>query len=322
MPYKINTMKKQMRNISWIALVSLLFLSSCASSIVYWNQATENFDQGAKAEMTNRFAERLSEEGSAPPAEALPSLDKMFNSSVPATNESPEQLYKMADDKISKALEAPAPLKKENKLANALTLKALSAWKMGKADEARLNAAKALQEFSTQPQPSPRDQPLAKAVPGLVALDLVYDTTQVFIKKLKDLAEGAGDMPKAEAKQLMAAGQALYQEFILKADSDESLAGAQTDLQAAIMLASENKNVRLFLQLCQLTGLKNQFDLWNQLDNFAKRSGLKGSDTDLREWIQGEETSYLSAKNAALGKLSEMIGGTQNGAYRFWDGIL
>jgi len=315
-------MNKQMKNINWIVLVSLLFLSSCASSILYWNQATEKFDQGAKKEMTNRFAERLSGEGSAPPAEALPSMDKLFNSSVPATNETPEQLYRMADEKITKALEAPAPLKKEDKLANALTLKALSAWKMGKADEARLNAAKALQEFSTQQQPSPRDQPLAKAVPGLVALDLVYDTTQVFIKKLKDMAEGAGDMPEAEAKQLMAAGQALYQEFITKADSDQSLASAQTDLKAATMLASENKDVRLFLQLCQLTGLKNQFDLWNQLDNFAKRSGLKLSDTDLRKWIQDEETSYLSTKNAALESLSEMIGGTQSAAYRFWDGIL
>lgn len=320
---KTKIMKRNNVLPGWAALLLLLVFSGCAPSILYWNQATEKFDQAAEMEMTSRFAQRMIANGSTPPAGAVPSVDKLFSASSSVAQGSAEQLYRMADDKISKALAAPAPLKKEEKLANALTLKALTCWKTGQAENARINAAKALQEFGSQQETSPRDQPLARAVPGLVALDLAYDTTKMLVDRLKSLAEEAPDMPEAEAKQLIADARMHYQEYVSDADSDHSIAGAQKDLNAAMELAGENKDMQIYLLLCQLAGLKNQFDLWAQLDNFAKRSGQKAADTELRTWLGQQEQAYLQNKNAALENLKQLMGGnTDNDVYRYWNGVL
>ena len=315
---------KTRKLLSYPALLALiLLLSGCASSLVFWNQATEKFDQAAELEMRSRISARLSTAGDTPPPGALPGVDNLFSATTTTTSENPEQLYRMADEKITKALAAPAPLKKESKLANAYTLKALTSWKTGQAEEARVNAAKALQEFENQAEPSPRDKPLAKAIPGLVALDLAADTIKAMTERLKAQAEGAQGMPAAEAGEVIAKARALYDEFVADAANDHSVAGAQKDLDEALELTGENKDLQLYLILSRMTGLKNRFDLWAQIDNFAKRSGRKAADAALRNWISSEEQSYLSDKDAALVQLKALAdGGEQSAVYRYWDGVL
>lgn len=316
-------MKKYIAFRHCLALLMILLLIGCAPSLKLWNDATDNFNHGVSLETDNRFASRLQEAGEElPPPEAIPDVDRIFENQSETTEQNPDELFKKADEQITKALEAPAPLKKEGKLANARFLKALIAWKTGQAEAARTNAALALQEFKNQEESSPRDEAMARAIPGLVALDEVYAMTQPMIQQLKEGSANAPDMDETTAKALFSEGRSMY-EGISSPTALSSLAGARTDFQAAIMMAAENEEVVIYLLLCEMAGLKNQFDLWSGLDNFAKRAGLKADDDDIRTWLDAEEKSYLEVKDEALKQLEEKLeGGTSHAAYRYWNRIL
>ncbi|MCB0630207.1 MAG: hypothetical protein R2824_26930 [Saprospiraceae bacterium] len=307
----------------WAVLLIILFLTGCNRSLVLWNQATENFNQATSLETTNRFTSRLQVSGAAtPPAEAVPDVDKLFGIAPENTGQTAEELYKKADQQITEALDTPLPLQKEGKLANARFLKALVAWKTGQAEAARANAALALEEFKNQEEPSPRDEALARAIPGLVALDEVYAATQPMIQQLKDKAADAPNMSETDAKALFTQARDLYDD-VINTSNLNSLAGAKADFEAAMMKAGNQKEVITYLQLCEMAGLKNQFDLWSGLDNFAKRAGLKADNPDIRSWLDTEEERYLENKDRALDQLKEVVeGGTSNPAYLYWDRIL
>lgn len=311
----------------WMALILVVcLLSGCAKSLLYWNQARKSFGQGAEMELKSQFADRLEVQGDLP-AEALPNIRQLV--SAPASDPgsapagSPEEEYQTADEKISEALAAPGPLIKEDKMGNALTLKALTCWKTGQVEEARTNAAAALKEMEDAGDDNPRDKALAKAVPGLVALDLAYDNTNTFVAQLKEKSEDARNAPRAENEALVAEGRSLYKKYVSDEDSQTSIAGARVTLMEAAALAGENEDIRRFFVLCELTGLKNRFDFWAQLNNFAARSGIKADDEALKDWLDEEEEDYLEDKDEALDRLKAMLeGGTGNSVYQFWDGIL
>lgn len=317
-------MKTKIRGLQWMTLllVACLF-TSCAKSLQYWNQAITHFEQGAELEV-NQYAKRLNAQEDIP-EEVLPNLKEVVRSdapAAPATGEAGQQ-YLMADEKVSKALSAPGPLKKEQKLANALTLKALTSWKTQQAEEARTNSSAALQAFGNHTEASPRDKPLAKAVPGLVALDMAYDSTVVFIERLKTLSDTAPNTPKEENEIVLAEGKRLYRKFVQDEDSPVSIANAQLQLEQAKMLANDNQQIQLYFELCGLTGLKNRYDFWAQLNNFARRSRLKGNVTELASWLDDEKSSYDTDSAAALVRLKAMLGGSeQHQVYRFWDNLL
>lgn len=304
-------------------LLSIFLLGSCAQSLVYWDQARESFEKGAVLETNNRYAERLNVQGDIPTA-ALPNIDDLVTNPAPLRSSlTPEQHYREADEKITAALGQPGPLVKENKLGNAMTLKALTCWKTGQPDEARANAEAAFNELNDPGADNPRDKPLAKAVPGLVSLDEAYDSTKAFVEKLKELSDDAPDASRSDNEAVLTEGSRLYRKFISDEDSRHSVANARSALGAASLIASENEEIRRFFLLCELTGLKNRFDFWAQLNSFAKRSGLKADDDSLREWLDEEEADYLQDKDAALERLKAMLdGGAEHSVYRFWDGIL
>lgn len=305
-------------------LLVVCVFGSCAKSLLYWNQAIKSFEQGAELELKSQYANRLDVQGDLP-LEALPNLDELVptvTADVPV-GASPDQYYKMADDKITQALAAPAPLIKEGKMGNALTIKALSCWKTGQMAAARTNARAAVEAFAGAAEDSPRDAPLANAIPGLVALDLAYDSTKMLIAELKERSDSAPDADRADNLALLEKASAAYREFISNEENDHAIESARIQLQAAMETAGENREVELYLELCELTGLKNRFDFWAQLNNFAKRSRLKSSDEELKNWLDEEEQDYLRDKDAALERLKALLDGDErHGAYRFWDGIL
>lgn len=318
-------MKKLNAPLNWMALLLIVCLfGSCAKSLVYWNQAIRSFEQGAELELKNNYADRLNVQGDLP-AEALPNLDELVpaaSGEIPMGN-SPAHYYQLADEKISKALAAPGPLVKEDKMGNALTIKALTSWKTGQMEAARTNARAAVEAFAGAAEDSPRDESLAKAIPGLVALDLAYDSTRVFIAQLKELSDTAPDAEQSANEAILEKGSKLYREYVSDPENDHSIAAGRSAIQLAMETAGAHPDVKMYLQLSELAGLKNYFDFWAQLNNFAKRSRLKSSDEDLKNWLDEEERNYLSEKDAALDRLKTLLDGNeQHDAYRFWDGIL
>lgn len=318
-------MKKLNAPFNWMALLLIVCLfGSCAKSLVYWNQAIKSFEQGAELELKNNYADRLNVQGDLP-LEALPNLDDLVpaaSGEIPAGT-SPTHYYQLADEKISKALAAPGPLMKENKMGNALTIKALTSWKTGQMEMARTNARAAVAAFAGAAEDSPRDESLARAIPGLVALDLAYDSTKQFIARLKELSDTAPDAERSENEAIVAKGSDLYREYVSDTENDHAIAAGRILLQNAMETAGVHPEVKMYLQLSELAGLKNRFDFWAQLNNFAKRSRLKSSDEDLKNWLDEEERNYLNDKDAALERLKDLLDGNeQHDAYRFWDGIL
>lgn len=318
-------MKKLHAPLNWMALLLVVFLAgSCAKSILYWNQAIKSFEQGAEMELQNRFAARLDVQGDLP-AEALPDLNGLVpevTADIPAAA-GPEAFYQMADEKITQALAAPGPLEKENKMGNALTIKALTSWKTGQMDAARTNAQAALEALARSGEANPRDLPLAKAIPGLVALDLAYDSTHQIVGQLKAWSDTAPDDDRADNEARLETAVNLYREYVSEEDSEHSIAAGRAILQEAMDMAGENQEIKMYLQLSEMAGLKNRFDFWAQLNNFAKRSRLKSGDEELKNWLDEEERTYLEAKDEALDRLKQLLDGdVRHDAYRFWDGIL
>ncbi|PHN04815.1 hypothetical protein [Flavilitoribacter nigricans] len=316
--------KLNLVNKAILLLLIVCLFGSCAKSILYWNQAIKSFEQGAEMEIKSQFADRLGVQGDLP-LDALPNLDAL----VPATTAevpvgtSPEEYYRMADEKITMALANPAPLVKEEKMGNALTIKALTAWKTGQLDLARTNAGAALEALAGVGQESPRDAALAEAIPGLVALDIAYDSTKATIAQLKERSDTAPDAERSANEAFMQKSSDLYRKFVSDTESEQSIAAGRAFIEGAIDSSGEHEDVKMYLVLSELTGLKNRFDFWAQLNNFAKRSRLKSGDEDLKNWLDEEEEDYINEKDAALARLKTLLGGDERHAvYRFWDGIL
>jgi hypothetical protein len=141
-------------------------------------------------------------------------------------------------------------------------------------------------------------------------------------QQLKERSAAAAGMSEEDAKAFFSEARSTYENVISKLGLN-SLAGAKADLEAAIGKAGENKEVITYLLLCEMTGLKNQYDFWSGLDSFAKAAKLKTNNTDIRSWLETEETNYLNAKDAALEQLKgHLEGGASHPAYRYWDRIL
>lgn len=322
--FKTITMKTHIIYRNTVLLLALLLLSSCAASLRYWEEATDEFNQAAQLEMEQRLAQRrATADTDIPPLEVSPRLGEVFQSSQVAPTGTPLEMYQQAYDKIQQALETPDILRQEEKLGNAYTIKALAAWKIGQIATAEAAAAQALEIFPNQSEPSPRDEALARAIPGLITLDIAYDSSLLLIQRLKDASDAAEDMTTSASQALLQEAQAHYRKYVADENERRSVAMAINDLEAAIAIATDNQPLRTYLRLAQLSGLKTRYDLWNQINNFAKRSGLKQSDTALRQWLDAEETAYLSLKDSVLDKLHPLLTqGKESEIYRYWDSKL
>jgi|GEM_PF-1368561 len=317
--HKMNYYKQTWRFTLFIALL----LQSCSPAIKLYQSASTAFSSGAKKEMTGVFSSRFNNA----PAGAVPTLNQALGArrSAEMSNLTPAALYQQSLDQLNRALKNPGPLRENDVLGNALTVKALAAWKLKQYGEAESAAKQASDLFRRQEETSPRDEVLSQSIPALITLDVVYDSTQHIINQLKSKTEVASSMEESEALALFKHYQSYYDSFIDNDDtSGSSLSKAFLVMESATASANqENKEVNQFVLLSQLTGLKNWYDGLFHLDNVMKLSGVKANNAAVKAWIGQKKDRYEDLRLERMEKLGTLLAeGEASPIFSFWDSIL
>lgn len=139
-----------------IFILSVCIISGC-TYISKYSKAQGYFNAAAMADMERRLN----------PDPNISSKDELIASSQINSN------YALAYKSITEVIEKNEnSLKKDQLLGNALTIKAMSEWRLGKHVIAYNTAAKALEE--SKDQLFPRDLALMTAMPGLIKADQAY----------------------------------------------------------------------------------------------------------------------------------------------------
>ena len=156
-------LKKRCRSslIKYQILVAIFVLSACFASgcsyISKYSKAQDYFNAAAQADMGRRFN----------PDPNINSKNELIASNQINSN------YALAYKSITELIEKNKnKLKKDRLLGNALTIKAMSEWKLGNYVIARKTAVEALKE--NKDQLFPRDLALMTAMPGLIKTDQAY----------------------------------------------------------------------------------------------------------------------------------------------------
>jgi tetratricopeptide (TPR) repeat protein len=147
--------------IKYQILIAIFVLSACFVSgcgyIGKYSKAQDYFNAAAHADMGRRFN----------PDPNIDIKNELIASNQINTN------YALAYRSITELIEKKKDsLKKDSLLGNALTIKAMSEWKLGKYVIARETAVEALKE--NKDQLFPRDIALMIAMPGLIKTDQAY----------------------------------------------------------------------------------------------------------------------------------------------------
>lgn len=236
------------------ALVLSLALSSC-SHLMYLDSAQQNFNRAAALDNEMRFNPRAD---------------------VPA---SPSMYYSTAHAFVEKALQNKAALKKDDVLANAYSIKALSEWKLQQYDMAKVTAAAAWREYEALENDKklsmPRDKALMEALPYLV------DTEQ---SKRALYTYYGGTMPAYEQ------AKDHYFGSLFHPDSDKSplLETALTKMDNIRTQLNGNDDLAVYFISSQLAGLKT----WSDALDFLRQSMNK--DSSLSESSKQEAKTFVA----------------------------
>jgi len=254
-PNNTKTMKKIARFTTGLAaLVLLLALSSC-SHLMYLDSAQQNFNRAAALDNEMRFSPR---------------------SEVPA---SPSLYYSTAHAFAEKALQNKSALKKDDVLANAYSIKALSEWKLYRYDEAKATSRLALLEYQALEEDKklfmPRDKALMEALPSLTDLDQGKRFLYTFF---------AGTMPGYE----QAKDHYFSNVFHPDADKSPKLETAVSKIDMVRSQLEGNNDLALYFVSSQLAGLKT----WSDALDFLRQSANK--DNSLSDSAKQEARAFVA----------------------------
>lgn len=233
---------------SLTAVILALVLSSC-SHLMYLDSAQQNFNQAASLDNEMRFNPRAD---------------------VPT---SPSLYYGTAHAFVEKALQNKSALKKDDVLANAYSIKALSEWKLYRYDAAKATARLALLEYEALEEDKklfmPRDKALMEVLPFLVDLDQSKRGLYTFF---------AGTMPGYEQ------AKDHYFSNIFHPDTEKSplLETAVAKIDMTRSKLEGNNDLAAYFVSSQLAGLKT----WSDALDFLRQSANKDntlSDSDKQE---------------------------------------
>jgi len=239
---------------SFAAITLALALSSC-SHLMYLDSAQQNFNRAAALDNEMRFNPRAD---------------------VPA---SPSLYYSTAHAFAEKALQNKAALKKDDVLANAYSIKALSEWKLYRYDAAKATAKLALLEYQSLEEDKklfmPRDKALMEALPFLTDLDQSKRGLYTFF---------AGTMPGYE----QAKDHYLSNVFHPDADKSPRLETAVSKIETIRAQLDGNNDLSLYFVSSQLAGLKT----WSDALDFVRQSANK--DNSLSDSAKQEARAFVA----------------------------
>lgn len=302
----------------FIAIVLFVTATGCAGLKDYKN-AQDAFNLGANLEMKQR------EKAATNDLPASPDLEVLFpTSGQPDMSLKPASYYQNAYDQANKALKVSEKLKSSDVLGEALSIKALAAWKLGKYEEAREAAKAAGAELEMEPDAGARDKALMAAMGGIIAIDLAHDTISKMNKILLDAAQKPENFTKEQAAALYEQAKMHFEQFVFSRQiSRNSLwQGIQT-IDEAKVKAEPTHEIQRYLLMAQLSGLKNWTDALNAIDTAAKRLGVKSTNNAAKDWIESQKSFYRTTRDGYLEKLAGLIqGGKNTPGYLSWEKIL
>ncbi|MFM9949384.1 MAG: hypothetical protein ACKV1O_15720 [Saprospiraceae bacterium] len=301
----------------FIAIALFVTATGCAALKEY-KKAQDSFNLGASLEMKQRTAQ----------ANGLPAsadlIDFFPTSGQPDMSLKPASYYQNAYDQVVKALKASEKLKSSDVLGEALSIKALAAWKLGKYEEAREAAKAAGAELEMEPDAGARDKALMAAMGGVIAIDLAHDTISKMNKTLLDAAQKPENFTKEKASELYEQSKMHFEQFVFSRQiSRNSIWQGIETIDEAKMKAEPTHEIQRYLLMAQLSGLKNWTDALNAIDTAAKRLGVKSSNNAAKDWIEGQKSFYRTTRDGYLEKLAGLIpGGKTAPVYLSWEKIL
>lgn len=302
----------------WLFLF-IIGITACGKGPQYYREASEQYSKGVVLEMKERT--------NASTEENTPELTELY-----AAEGSPsgawEIYFDQAYEKVNLALQSKPSLKKKNLLGNTLAIKALVEWQKEKyaaADKTALEAAKILENDNESGYESTRDLTIMKAMPGLVAIDAVYDTSQIF--------NSVDDDARMALTQLSSEDAALFFENKLKAHYNTFISGETSGpyaiqksleyIQQAKQYAGDNKRLEKYLILCQLSAHKTWRSVLVSSENSAKLAHLIPNRGPVDVWFNSNWTDYKKSRDEHLKMLEDTLAaGKHDDIYKFFKGIL
>jgi hypothetical protein len=234
----------------------LVFLVAGCASVNRLREAQDAFNQAAAAENTLRLESARPHEGSASDAPAVWSVSRNGYSSA-----------LLSLEKLDKADEKK--LRDDGLWGTALTLKALSQWRLGLFSKALATAGDAQKNAGDQVYP--RDRALLAALPGLIKTDQAYSKIIGTSPSLTDVRE-------------LLVGQN----------------GAVADIQSARGRVDRQHPVQVYLVQAQLAAYRNLMVALDRLDNHATVPESDPARAQAIEHLK-ELADLLKAQPAATG---------------------
>lgn len=310
-------MKKINIKYFWLFLI-IVSLSACKGPKLY-TEASQYYSNAVKLEMAERSSNSTDKN--------TPELEKLY-----AAEGTPsgawESYFDKAYEKINMALKSKASLKKNNLLGNTYAIKALVEWQKEKyteADETALNAANVLENSDHSGYESTRDLTIMKAMPGLIAIDIVYDTSLNFIQHNDDRRQVFRQFSGEESSNFFKNElQAHYKKYIAgESTGPYSIQKALNYIQNAKQHAGEYKKLKQYLVLCQLAAHKTWKTTLISSENSAKLAHLVPGRGPVDVWFKAVWADYKRSRTEHLKMLEDMLpAGNQDNIYRYFEEIL
>ncbi len=320
-------MRKLILKSTFLLGIAILF-NACCPSLPLYDKATRSFSEGAAITMK----ERLAKKDEAEPENSIPAVSNLYPGSAAVQGGAAALYYDKAYAQINTALAKDACLRKENVYGNALAIKALTEWQLGATDPEKyrmaehtgIQAREALEKMAQRTYKDDRDLSIMTALNGLISMDTVYKATQQLISNMNELRPQAPNMTATETQALWNNLQQHYKQFVSgEMEGPYSIQFALDQIDAALPISKNHKDVERYLILCKLAGLRtwnSELDIINVMTALAN---INQAGTAVHDWIEAEMQKLQTQKKSAMKRLEQNSPlGKEDPVYRFFDGIM
>ncbi len=265
-----------------IAVLFAIVLSGCAH-LAHFHAAQDAFSRGAEIENAAKMTQSISDA-------------------------SPDAYYNLAYAEVQKALKYSGKLEADGLVGNAFSLQALCEWKLKKYQKARKSAQSAITHLDDEVKADaylPRDLAVMKALDGLIGIDVANDA----LRQLSDVSD-------------FAATKGRYSEFYFAEGGEGGVQKALAALEKISGEVSPNHEVRAYLALSMMAGLKVWSDALNEMKQSMDAGSTAWSLDEKRtnyDWYDAQNEIFQGTKSHYFDLLGKALPrGKEHPAYQYW----